>query len=244
MSAKENAQVREASIGTDVPLETEACSIFMRWEIKAHAHPTLYGDVPMIALGAFPFMFFLYGVFFHENENTRHSFINSGAFGMALVFFIWIVIVRQKTFYSYRISEKGGEVDYWLYFPKCAGWIFKGIAVFALVTVLAIISIMPMMIFALVGVGAITIPAALKLLAWENEIDSDSFEWDRVQLIVADRKRSLVVLQRRYHPDIPFEQNYMYFKVFLPKQRFDEFIEACKQYGPSTVDFEEGDAGY
>jgi hypothetical protein len=99
---------------------------------------------------------------------------------------------------------------------------------------------MPMMIFALVGVGAITIPAALKLLAWENEIDSDSFEWDRVQLIVADRKRSLVVLQRRYHPDIPFEQNYMYFKAFLPKQRFDDFIEACKQYAPSTVDFEEG----
>ncbi|MCD5989075.1 hypothetical protein KDX30_14280 [Pseudomonas sp. CDFA 553] len=68
MSAKDNAQVREASIGTDVPLETEASSIFMRWEIKAHAHPTLYGDVPMIALGAFPFMFFLYGVFFMRTK--------------------------------------------------------------------------------------------------------------------------------------------------------------------------------
>jgi len=244
MSLKENAQIQEFSIEADVSLEKEASSIFMSWEIKAHAHPTMFMDVGMAVLGAFPFIFCIYGVFFHENENTRHSFINSGAFGMELVFFIWIVIVRQKTFYSYRISEKGGEVDYWLYFPKCAGWIFKGIAVFVLVTVLAIISIMPMMIFALVGVGAMTVPAALKLLAWENEIDSGSFEWGRVQLIVADRKRSLVVLQRRYDPDIPFEQNYMYFEVFLPKQRFDEFIRACKHYAPSTVDFEEGDAGY
>ena len=103
---------------------------------------------------------------------------------------------------------------------------------------------MPMMIFALVGIGAITIPAALKLLTWENEIDSDSFEWDRVQLILTDRKRNLVILERRYDPDIPFEQNYMYFKVFLPKYRLEEFLECCKQYAPSTVDFEEGDAGY
>lgn len=244
MSAKENAQVREASIGADVLLEMEARPILMHWDIKAHAHPTVYVDVPMIAIGSFPLMCYLYGAFFHQNENTKHLFTDTALFGMALVFFLWVTIARQKTFYSYRISEKGGEVDYWLYFPKCAGWIFKGIAIFALVTVLAIVSIMPMMIFALVGVGAITIPAALKLLAWENEIDSGSFEWGRVQLIVADRKRSLVVLQRRYHPDIPFEQNYMYFKVFLPKQRFDEFIEACKQYAPSTVDFEEGNAGY
>jgi hypothetical protein len=244
MSLKENAQVHDASIETDVSLAKEASSIFMRWEIKAHAHPTMIMDVGMAVLGAFPLMFYIYGVFFHENETTRHSVLNSGMFGIALVFFLWIAIARQKTFYSYRITEKGGEVDYWLYFPKCAGWIFKGIAIFALVTVLAIIAIMPMMIFALVGIGAITIPAALKLLAWENEIDSGSFEWGRVQLIVADRKRSLVVLQRRYDPDIPFEQNYMYFRVFLPRQRFNEFIEACKQYAPSTVDFEEGDAGY
>lgn len=244
MSAKENAQVREASIGAEVPLEMEARPLLMRWDIKAHAHPTVYVDVPMVGIGSFPLTCYLYGVFFHQNENTKHLFTDTALFGMALVFFLWVTIARQKTFYSYHISEKGGEVDYWLHFPKCAGWIFKCIAIFALVTVLAIISIMPMMIFALVGVGAITIPAALKLLAWENEIDSDSFEWDRVQLIVADRKRSLVVLQRRYHPDIPFEKNYMYFKVFLPKQRFDEFIEACKKYAPSIVDFEEGNAGY
>ncbi|MCD5979479.1 hypothetical protein [Pseudomonas quasicaspiana] len=243
MEYKENS-VAEAGEGIE-PLISRA-SLFealMRWELKAHPHPTLFMDMGFGLLTLFFMFFYLYG-HFHENENTRELVTFSAPVPIAIILIFWIGIVRQKTFYSYRISETGGVVDYWLYFPKCAGWIFKGIAVFALVTVLAIISIMPMMIFALVGVGAITIPAALKLLAWENEIDSDSFEWDRVQLIVADRKRSLVVLQRRYHPDIPFEQNYMYFKVFLPRQRFDEFIRACKHYAPSTVDFEEGDAGY
>jgi hypothetical protein len=244
MSLEDNAQVHEAAIEEDLAPGKELNLILMSWDIKAHAHPTLFIDVGMAVLGVFPFMFYLYGVFFHENDDTRHSFINSGIFGVALVFFIWIMIARQKTFYSYRITEKGGEVDYWLHFPKYAGWIFKGVAIFVLVSVLAIVSIMPTMIFALVGIGAITIPAALKLLAWENEVNSGGFEWDRVQLIIADRKRSLVVLQRRYDPDIPFEQNYMYFEVFLPKQRFDGFLDACKRYAPSTVDFEEGDAGY
>jgi len=163
---------------------------------------------------------------------------------MVLVFIMWIGIARQKTFYSYRITEKEGEVKYWLHFPKCSGWIFKGIAIFALVTILAIIAIMPMMIFALVGIGAITIPAALKLLAWENEVDIDSFEWDRVQLILTDRKRNLVILQRRYDPDIPFEQNYMYFRVFLPPHRINEFLDVCRGYAPAYADFQEGRSEY
>ncbi|MCQ3001619.1 hypothetical protein NLO98_17855 [Pseudomonas syringae] len=132
MSLKENAQVREASIGADVPLDMEARPILMRWDIKAHAHPTVYVDVPMIAIGSFPLMCYLYGAFVHQNENTKHLFTDTALFGMALVFFLWVTIARQKTFYSYRISEEGGEVDHWLYFPKCAGWIFKGIAVFVL----------------------------------------------------------------------------------------------------------------
>lgn len=201
-------------------------------------------DGSMAVLGALPLMCFLYGIFFHENENTRYLFTDVPIFGMVLVFIMWIGIARQKTFYSYRVTEKGGEVKYWLHFPKCSGWIFKGIAIFALVTVLAIITIMPMMIFALVGIGAITIPAALKLMAWENEVYSDSFEWDRVQLILTDRKRNLVILERRYDPDIPFEKNYMYFRVFLPPHRISEFLDVCRRYATAYTDFQEGRSGY
>ena len=243
MSLEKNAQVREATIGADVTPGEGVSSILMSWEIKAHPHPTLFMDIGFGLLTLLFCGFYLYG-YFHEDESTRELVTFSAPVPVVIILIFWMGIARQKTFYSYRITEKGGEVDYWLHFPKYAGWIFKGIGIFVLVIVLAIVVIMPMMIFALVGIGAMTIPAALKLLAWENEVDSGSFEWDRVQLIVADRKRSLVVLQRRYDPDIPFEQNYIYFEVFLPKHRFDGFIEACKQYAPSTVDFEEGDAGY
>lgn len=216
----------------------------MQWEIKAHSHPVILMDGSMAVLGALPLMCFLYGIFFHENENTRYLFTDVPIFGMVLVFIMWIGIARQKTFYSYRVTEKGSEVKYWLHFPKCSGWIFKGIAIFALVTLLAIITIMPMMIFALVGIGAITIPAALKLMAWENEVYSDSFEWDRAQLILTDRKRNLVILERRYDPDIPFEKNYMYFRVFLPPHRISEFLDVCRRYAPAYTDFQEGRSGY
>ncbi len=115
-----------------------------------------------------------------------------------------------------------------------------GLGGFAVVAAALEISIMPMMIFAMVGAGAIAIPAALKLLAWENEVEHDGFEWVRVQLISTDRSRNLVMLQRRYDPDIPFEQNYLCFRVFLPKHRIDEFLDSCKVHAPSNVEFEEG----
>lgn len=221
-------------------LDLDARARSMSWTIKAYPQPTLFMDVGMIVAASLPAIYCVYGWLLDESDSNRDSVMKSGLFGVALIFFFWIKIVRQKTFYSYQITEKGGEVEYWLHFSKFAKILFKAIAIFVLVAVLAMISIMPMMIFALVGVGAMTIPAALKLLAWENEIEHGSFEWDRVQLISTDRSRNLVILQRRYDPDIPFEQNYLCFRVFLPKHRIDEFLDCCKKYAPSHVDFEEG----
>jgi hypothetical protein len=102
------------------------------------------------------------------------------------------------------------------------------------------ISIMPMMVFVVVGAGAMAIPAAFKLLAWENEVEHDGFKWERVQLISTDRSRNLVILQRRYDPNIPFEQNHLCFRVFLSKHRIDEFLDCCKKYASADVEFEEG----
>jgi hypothetical protein len=234
------------SVG-DVGLDAEKSSLdrddserLMTWTIKAYPQPTFVMDVGMTIAALLPGMYYVYGWFLHESESNRNSIMNSAMFGVTLIFFFWVKIVRQKTFYSYRITENGGEVDYWLHFSKFAKILFKAIAIFVLVAVLAMISIMPMMIFALVGAGAMAIPAALKLLAWESEVEQDGFEWERVQLISTDRSRNLVILQRRYDPDIPFEQNYLCFRVFLPKHRIDEFLDCCKKYAPSNVEFEEG----
>lgn len=84
------------------------------------------------------------------------------------------------------------------------------------------------------------VAAASGLLKWENEISYSSFEWDRPHLIFVDRTRGLVVLQRRYDPDIPFEENYLYFEAFLPKHRIDEFLAIARLYAPSGVDYQEG----
>jgi len=212
----------------------------MSWTVKAYPQPTFVMDVGMTVVALMPAIYYIYGSFFYEGEDSRSFILNPALFGIALTFFFWIKIVRQKTFYSYRITENGGEVDYWLHFSTLSKILFKAIAIFVLVAVLAMISIMPMMIFALVGAGAIAIPAALKLLTWENEVEHDGFEWERVQLVSTDRSRNLVMLRRRYDSDIPFEQNYLCFRVFLPKHRIDEFLDYCKAYAPSNVDFEEG----
>jgi len=238
---RHNQSVSDVGLDAEMPsLDRDDSERLMSWTVKAYPQPTFVMDMSMIVVALMPTMYYIYGRFFYEDEDSRSSVVNPALFGVVLTFFFWIKVVRQKTFYSYRITENGGEVDYWLHFSRFAKILFKAIAIFVLVAVLAMISIMPMMIFALVGVGAMTIPAALKLLAWENEIEHGSFEWDRVQLISTDRSRNLVILQRRYDPDIPFEQNYLCFRVFLPKHRIDEFLDCCKKYAPSHVDFEEG----
>lgn len=232
-----------SNVGLDAEkqsLHEDESGRLMSWTVKAYPQPTFIMDVGMIVVALMPATYYMYGSFFYEGEDSKRSILNPALFGMALTFFFWIKIVRQKTFYSYRITKNGGEVDYWLHFSTFAKILFKAIAIFVLVAVLAMISIMPMMIFALVGVGAIAIPAALKLLAWENEVEHDGFEWERVQLISTDRSRNLVILQRRFDPDIPFEQNYLCFRVFLPKHRIDEFLDYCKVHAPLNVDFEEG----
>lgn len=236
-----NQSVSDVGLDCEKPSsDQDESGRLMSWTVKAHPQPTFIMDVGMIVVALMPAMYYIYGKFFYEGEDSGRLILNPALFGMALTFFFWIKIVRQKTFYSYRITENGGEVDYWLHFSKFSKILFKVIAIFVLVAVLAMISIMPMMIFALVGAGAMAIPAALKLLAWENEVERDGFEWERVQLISTDRSRNLVILQRPYDPDIPFEQNYMCFRVFLPKDRIDEFLDCCKKYASSNVDFEEG----
>ena len=81
----------------------------MQWEIKAHAHPVILMDAGMAVLGFLPLMFFLYGCFFHENENTRYIFTDIPIFGMMLVFIMWIGIARQKLFILTASPKRGAR---------------------------------------------------------------------------------------------------------------------------------------
>lgn len=150
-------------------------------------------------------------------------------------------MARKKTVWNYKISSVGGFVEWWEDYFENTKYFFRGIALFAIVCILTMISIAPGMIWAIAGIGGMVILAAVKLMAWENEIEWQRFTWDQPKRIFTDRKRGMVVLERNYDPDVPFWENYLYVQVFLPKDRIDEFIALCKKYAPIDVEYNEGD---
>jgi hypothetical protein len=101
-----------------VEAEVGACRSLMAWKIKAYPHPILPMDIGMAALGIFFVGIFVCERFFYSEESTRHVMLLSGCIGLAITIFLWIAVVRQKTVYSYRFTESGCEVDYWLNSPR------------------------------------------------------------------------------------------------------------------------------
>ncbi|WP_426142192.1 hypothetical protein [Pseudomonas sp. DWP3-1-2] len=210
----------------------------MKWTIKAHPHLVFPVDAMFGVFGFMVGMVYLYGQY-HESETFRESTTGSCVFVSLLLIYFYIG-ARKKTVFNYRITKNGGDVEYWLDHSKYTGHAFKGIAVLSFVVILTLVALDPFFIWALAGPAGMAVAAASGLLKWENEISYSSFEWDRPHLIFVDRTRGLVVLQRRYDPDIPFEDNYLYFEAFLPKHRIDEFLAIARLYAPSGVDYQEG----
>jgi len=211
----------------------------MAWRIKAHPHPMRIVDMTFGGFVLIFFSYFLYGEFY-ESESDREFTRITSVCSMCFVLLFWLVVARKKTVYNYVITHAGGWVEYWQHYWVYTPYVFKGISVFFFVAVLTMILIEPSFVWALAGPAAMAAASASGLLKWENEISHSSFKWDRPHLIFVDRKRGLVILQRRYDPDIPFEENYLYFQTFLPKDRLDEFLSLAKLYAPSNVDYEEG----
>ena len=138
-------------------------------------------------------------------------------FALLLSLFFWW-IARKKTVWNYNITSKGGDVEFWEDYFKCTKYVFKGLSILAIVCVITAVSIAPGMMWAIAGVGGMVIIASIKLMRWKNEIRVKRFTWDRPQCIFTDRKRGMVVLERRYDPDIAFAENYMYIQIFLRKK--------------------------
>ncbi|WP_141230182.1 hypothetical protein [Pseudomonas sp. Irchel 3A5] len=195
------------------------------WTIKAYPQPTLPMDIGMAVLAFFSGLFFLYGRFVYEDEHTKHLVVNSGVVGVVIVFILWIAVVRQKTVYSYRFTESGCEVEYWLNFPKSGSLFFKGLAIFALIAILSMISIDPSLIWIAAGPAGISIAAAVKLLNWENPVEHHATDWARYDLVFIDRKRKMVVPSFHADPLAGFE-------VHLEKARIDDFVAFLKTVIP------------
>jgi hypothetical protein len=212
----------------------------MTWDIKAHPRPTLPVDIAMGILTLVPVSFILYGWLGDSGAEISRALVGGGLVGIILFLYLWVMAGRQKMLYSYCISERGGYVEYRQHYPEYAKHFFKGFAIFFFVCIFIMIAMDPGFVWMLAGPAGIALVAAKFLLTWENEVGHSSFQWDRPQLVFTDRTRGLVILQRRYDPDIPFEENYLYFEAFLPQHRIDEFLTIARLYAPSGVDYEEG----
>ena len=211
----------------------------MEWQIKAHPNWMVPMNIAQIVLLSVPARFMLYGYYLADSPESRESTIDLGWYGFFFAGFLcWAG--RKKTVFKYSISQFGGVVESWGDYFQYTKYIFKGIAVLAGASVLAMIVIAPDMILAIAGVGGMVILGSIKLMAWENTVEVRRFTWDRPQCIFTDRKRGMVVLERRVGPDIPFVENYMYVQVFLPKKRIDEFLALCRKYAPNDVEYDEG----
>jgi hypothetical protein len=198
---------------------------FVAWEIKAYPHPTLPMDVGMAVLGLFFSGFLVCESFFYSDEGTKHVMSMSGWVGLAITVFLWIAVIRQKTVYNYRFTESGCEVDYWLNLPKSGSVFFKGLALFAFVAILAMISIDPSLIWIAAGPAGISIAAAVKLLNWENPVEHHATDWARYDLVFIDRKRKMVVPSFHADPLAGFE-------IHLEKSRIDDFVAFLKTVIP------------
>lgn len=212
--------------------------LLMEWEIKAHSHWIFPVDAGLGSMALVAICTYLWVLFFMEASPARDFFKVTTASAPVLAIFLWWA-ARKKTVWNYKISTVGGHVEYWEDYFKYSKYVFRGLGVFAVVCILTLISIAPGMIWAIAGVGGMVLLAAAKLMAWEHEVDSECFTWDRPQRIYVDRKRDLVVLERSYNPDI-LNDNHLHVQVFLPKGRIDEFLTLCKHYVSSEVEYIEG----
>jgi hypothetical protein len=233
VSITDDAALKEAAIALIVEEP-----LLMEWRITAHSNWIFPVDAGLGSLTMVAVCVYLWIIFFMEDSSTRDFFkVTTAIAPIQMSFFWWVA--RKKTVWNYKISTQGGHVEYWEDYFKYSKYVFRGLGVFAVVCILTLISIAPGMIWAIAGVGGMMLLAAAKLMAWEHEIDSECFTWDRPQRICVDRKRNLVVLERSYNPDI-LNDNHLHVQVFLPKGRIDEFITLCKQYVPGEVEYKEG----
>ncbi|MFJ2483623.1 permease [Pseudomonas sp. NPDC087598] len=138
----------------------------------------------------------------------------------------FILILRQKTVFNYRLTETHGEVEHYRYYPRYAGTIFKGFASF---TVLFFVgaSLYTGSLSFMIGPATMALGASRFLFGWKNEITNlRSSPWREYNFVTIDRKRLMVVTHRsnqsvgfetRFTEDTELEKYLNNLKKLLPK---------------------------
>ncbi|WP_397452748.1 hypothetical protein [Pseudomonas sp. NA-150] len=204
----------------------------MSWTIKAHSSPMFLIDTIMGSIALIPASFIIYIYLLKHPGSNDDAILYSGIFGLCFWLFLWLRGVRQKTVYNYRITDQGGEVEYWEDYPENMGNFFKWLSVTSLIIIVCLIAVDPVFIWGLAGPVGIAVGGAKFFLGWENEKHHRvSSPWNEYNFVTVDRKRKMLVAHRTNLT--------VGFQIHLSKDLFDEFVDTLKVVLPPTAVFTE-----
>ncbi|WPX62728.1 hypothetical protein [Pseudomonas sp. MH10] len=211
----------------------------MAWTTKALPHPTLAGNIMMAVVFSLLVGVILYEYFTGLPAVTESSVTDLAILGICIWLFFWKKVVLQKNAYKMRITEVGGQANYWADIPENINIFFRWTVGIGIFLVVCLIAVMPSGIWLLAGPGGMAILASKSLLNWKREIKYTRFTWDQLDWIVIDRKRKLVVFTAHWDPSRTFEEQYVCFQAFVPKDQIDDLIRIAKLHAPTCTHFEQ-----
>ena len=204
----------------------------MVWTLKAHPYPTLSMDIIMGSMALVPAGMLLYSYLGDFTNGMEIFWRIIGGGGILFVLTLWLKGARQKTVYRYRITDVGGEVEYWVDYPEHMGAFFKWLSGITLFIVICLIAVEPTFIWGLAGPVGIAMGGAKFFMGWKNEKKLETYPyWHLCNFVTVDRKRRMIVVHQT-RLDVGFD-------VHLSKELFDEYLDTLKAVLPPTAVFTE-----
>jgi hypothetical protein len=175
-------------------------------------------------------LIFLYAAWlaFVKIDNSIRLAATTGAALIVFATYIIMVIVRQKTVYTYTINSENGRADYYLHYPDFAGTLFKSIAALATLSFIGTAIYTGSFLF-LIGPVAMALGSARFLLFWKNETHTrNSTSWNEYNFITIDHER-LMVITHCNDQTVGFEAR------FPDKQLLEQYLKTLKTLLPETA---------
>ncbi|MEB0077866.1 hypothetical protein QN386_16095 [Pseudomonas sp. CCI3.2] len=211
----------------------------MAWTTKALPHPTLAGNIMMAVVFSLLVGVILYEYFTGLPAVTESSVTDLAILGICIWLFFWKKVVLQKNVYKMRITEVGGQANYWADIPENINIFFRWTVGIGIFLVVCLIAVMPSGIWLLAGPGGVAVLASKSLLNWKRVVRYNDFKWEELDWVVIDRKRKLVVFTAHWDPSRTFEEQYVCFEAFVPKDQIDDLIRIAKFHAPTCTHFEQ-----
>ncbi|MEA9995901.1 hypothetical protein QN382_16755 [Pseudomonas sp. 10B1] len=240
----DNSEDRQPYFQPDSGLPLNAIELFggkvlKTWTTKALPHPVGTINIVMGAVCTIIIGVVFYGYFGDQAVIGDFPVLGCGIFALCLWLLFWKKGALQKNVYKVRITEVGGQANYWADIPENMKFFFRWMVGISVFLVVCMIAVMPSGIWLLAGPGGMAILASKSLLNWKRVVRYNDFKWEELNWVVIDRKRKLVVFTAHWDPSRTFEEQYVCFEAFVPKDQIDDLIRIAKFHAPTCTHFEQ-----